>query len=61
VLLITKIFFWFFSCEKEKNEYFFATFLEKVAQKAAFRETHALPVVWPPGRLTRIAQGQASI
>jgi hypothetical protein len=34
---------------------FHATFLEKVAQKAAFRETLALPCTTAPGRLTKIA------
>ena len=37
--------------------YFYATFLEKVAQKAAFRETLIPPGFLPPGWLNRIAQG----
>jgi hypothetical protein len=42
--------------------HFNATFLEKVAQKAAFRETLALPCTSAPGRLTKIAlKAQRSI
>ncbi|WP_345990478.1 hypothetical protein WCX18_05680 [Sulfurimonas sp. HSL1-2] len=50
--------FLFFVKRKDREEYCFATFLEKVAQKAAFRESLIPPGFVPPGWLTRSAQGQ---
>jgi hypothetical protein len=50
-----------FLCKKKGMKNFCATFLEKVAQKVAFRETLIPPGLWPPGWLSRSAQGQSLI
>jgi hypothetical protein len=47
-----------FHRKRTKAVYFHATFLEKVAQKAAFHESLATPGFLPPQRLSRSTQGQ---
>jgi len=47
--------------KKRMMTYFFATFLEKVAQKAAIREALIPPGFVPPEWLTKIAHSQFPI
>jgi len=46
---------------RKRKRWFLATFLEKVAQKAAFRESLILLGFMPSGWLSRSAQGQVLI